>query len=239
MTYFDQLNSMFDDKKLIQSDKLQGIEEINLVLDDLRKLREKEKNIKMRQPQPNLFVEEYTYGDEHITIHFPNPKYKITIGNFCSIGQNCNIYLEASHRTDWITTYPFGTIFQNIFGKYVPNGVPDHMKCNGDVVIGNDVWIGKNVTIMSGVTIGDGAVIALNSHVVKDVEPYSIVGGNPAKLIKYRFSLKQIKKLLQIKWWSWDVKKINEYSEILSSTRIDDFIIDGFYNNENEEYPDY
>ena len=76
----------------------------------------------------------------------------------------------------------------------------------GDVIIGNDVWIADNVTIMSGVRIGDGAVIACNSHVVKDVEPYSIVGGNPAKFIKHRFTQEQIECLLKIKWWNWDTQ---------------------------------
>jgi serine acetyltransferase len=77
---------------------------------------------------------------------------------------------------------------------------------------------------MSGVTIGDGAVIANNSHVVKNVEPYSLVGGNPAKLIKYRFKPEQIKKLLEIKWWYWDDKKINTFTPLLCNTNIDDFI---------------
>jgi acyl-[acyl carrier protein]--UDP-N-acetylglucosamine O-acyltransferase len=77
---------------------------------------------------------------------------------------------------------------------------------------------------MSGVTIGDGAVIACNSHVVKDVEPYTIVGGNPAKLIKYRFSQKQIEKLLEIKWWFWDDDKINNFTPLLCNSDIDEFI---------------
>lgn len=77
---------------------------------------------------------------------------------------------------------------------------------------------------MSGVTIGDGAVIANNSHVVKDIEPYSIVGGNPAKLIKYRFTSYQIEKLLEIKWWDWDDKKINKYTHLLCSNNIEEFI---------------
>ena len=77
---------------------------------------------------------------------------------------------------------------------------------------------------MSGVTIGDGAVIACNSHVVKNVEPYSIVGGNPAKLIKYIFTPEQIEKLLEIKWWNWDDAKINEFTPLLCNTNIDDFI---------------
>jgi hypothetical protein len=88
----------------------------------------------------------------------------------------------------------------------------------------DDVWIGDSVTIMSGVTIGDGVVIANNSHVVKDIEPYSLVGGNPAKLIKYRFTQEQIKKLLEIKWWLWDDEKINKFSPLLCNPDIDNFI---------------
>lgn len=90
--------------------------------------------------------------------------------------------------------------------------------------IGNDVWIGSNVTIMSGVKIGDGAVIANNSHVVKDVEPYSIIGGNPVKMIKYQFTKEQIEKLLQIQWWYWEDSKINTFAPLLCSNNIDEFI---------------
>jgi acetyltransferase-like isoleucine patch superfamily enzyme len=150
-----------------------------------------------------------------------NDKANLMIGKFCSIAGNLNIYLGGDHRTDWVTTYPFGTIHNNIFNKFDGTG---HPKTNGDVVIGNDVWICDNVTIMSGVTIGDGAVIACNSHVVKNVEPYSIVGGNPAKLIKYRFTPEQIEKLLEIKWWNWDDDKINDFTPVLCNNNIDDFI---------------
>lgn len=128
---------------------------------------------------------------------------QLKIGNFCSIASNITVLLGGNHRTDWVTTYPFGHC------KNFPDVAPvkGHPKTNGNVVIGNDVWIGSGATIMSGVTIGDGAVIAANSHVVKDVAPYSIVGGNPAKHIKFRFTEEQIKSLLQIQWWNWDNKK--------------------------------
>jgi len=129
--------------------------------------------------------------------------------------------LGGNHRTDWVTTYPFGHINQHIFNNFNGQG---HPATKGDVVIGNDVWIGQNVTIMSGVTIGDGAIIANNSHVVRNVEPYSIVGGNPAKLIKYRFTKEQIEKLLEIKWWDWDDDKINRLSPLLCNENIDEFI---------------
>ena len=143
-----------------------------------------------------MSIGKYTYG-QRPNIHWINENATLIIGNFCSLASNLNIYLGGNHRTDWITTYPFGHIHQNKFNMFDGYG---HPGTKGNVIIGNDVWIGSNVTIMSGVTIGDGAVIANNSHVVKNVEPYTLVGGNPAKLIKYRFSKEQIEKLLKIKW---------------------------------------
>jgi len=165
-------------------------------------------------------VGKYTYSQKPI-IHFANNESKLTIGSFCSIASNLNVYLGGNHRTDWITTYPFGHINQNKFNSF--NGI-GHPSTKGDVIIGNDVWIADNVTIMSGITIGDGSIIACNSHVVKDVEPYSLVGGNPAKIIKYRFTKDQIEKLLQIKWWNWDDDKINHFVPLLCNNNVDEFI---------------
>lgn len=161
----------------------------------------------------------YTYGDP--IINWENPDAQLVVGNFCSIAGNVNIYLGGNHRTDWVTTYPFGHIYEDTFTVF--DGV-GHPSTKGDVIIGNDVWIGSNVTIMSGVTIGDGVVIANNSHVVKNVEPYSLVGGNPAKLIKYRFTPEQIEKLLEIKWWFWEDKLINQFTPLLCNNNIDNFI---------------
>ena len=96
-----------------------------------------------------------------------------------------------------------------------------HPECKGDIHVGNDVWIGANTIIMSGVKIGDGAVIANNSHVVKDIEPYTIVGGNPAKVIRKRFSDEVINKLLDIKWWDWSIEKITENHRILMSGDVE------------------
>jgi acetyltransferase-like isoleucine patch superfamily enzyme len=142
--------------------------------------------------------------------------------NFCSIATNVHIYLGGNHRTDWITTYPFGHIHKNVFCKF--NGI-GHPSTKGDVVIGNDVWIGDNVTIMSGVTIGDGVVIANNSHVIKDADPYTLVGGNPANMIKKRFTEEQIEKLLEIKWWYWSDEKIDKFAPLLCNPEIEQFII--------------
>ena len=162
----------------------------------------------------------YTYGRPRI--YYWSKNTKLIIGNFCSIAENVKIYLDGNHRTDWVTTYPFGHINTHVFNNFNGYG---HPSSKGDVIIGNDVWIGDNVTIMSGVIIGDGAVIANSSHVVKNVEPYAIVGGNPAKLIKYRFSTEQIEKLLEIKWWNWDDEKINKFSPLLCNNNIDEFIM--------------
>ena len=161
----------------------------------------------------------YTYGRP--TILWENTNAKLVIGNFCSIASGVTVYLGGNHRTDWVTTYPFGHVNQHIFNNF--NGI-GHPSSKGDVIIGNDVWISDNVTIMSGVNIGDGAVIANNSHVVNDVEPYSLVGGNPSKLIKYRFTPQQIENLLKIKWWYWDIKKINKFTPLLCNSNIDEFI---------------
>lgn len=162
----------------------------------------------------------YTYGAATVLWHnYAN----LIVGKFCSIASNVTVYLGGNHRTDWVTTFPFGNIvrYNHIFDKFDGQGFP---ATKGNVTIGNDVWIADNVTIMSGVTIADGAVIAANSHVVKDVGPYTIVGGNPAKEIRKRFNDDQIAKLLQIKWWDWDDEKINNHTPLLCSNNIDDFI---------------
>lgn len=141
-------------------------------------------------------VGKYTYGHNSMTVHQWNEGYSLTIGSYCSMGGNTTIYLGGNHRSDWITTFPFGHVAS------IPVGpIEGHPVSNGDVVIGNDVWIGTNVTIMSGITIGHGAIIATNAHVVKDVDPYTIVGGNPARTIKKRFTDEVIEQLLQLAWW--------------------------------------
>ena len=168
-----------------------------------------------------MILGKYSYTDGGVVMEWGHSGAKFIGGKFCSIGKNLTVYLGGNHRTDWVTTYPFGHIHHDIFNNF--NGM-GHPKTNGSVVLGNDVWIGAHVTIMSGVVIGDGAVIACNSHVVKDVEPYSIVGGNPAKFIKKRFTEEQINKLLKIKWWDWDDEKINKFTTLLCNTDIDKFI---------------
>jgi virginiamycin A acetyltransferase len=176
---------------------------------------------------PNIIIGDYTYYDDfdnvenfekNVKYHFDFIGDKLIIGKFCMIASDVKFIMNgANHLTDALTTYPFA-IFGNGWGNAMENkSYPQ----KGDINIGNDVWIGYNATIMSGVTIGDGAIIATNSTVIKDVEPYSIVGGNPAQEIKKRFSEDKISKLLEIKWWNWNVEKITKNIQNLTDNKID------------------
>jgi chloramphenicol O-acetyltransferase type B len=136
---------------------------------------------------------------------------KLIIGNYCSIGSGAVFMMAGNqgHRADWVSTFPF--FFQaNIFKE-----AKNPYKKSGSTTIGHDVWIGSEAMIMSGVTIGSGAVIASRAVVTKDVEPYAIVGGNPAEVIKYRFSSEKIEKLLKLKWWEWSEDKVKENMDFL------------------------
>jgi len=146
---------------------------------------------------------------------------KLKIGKFCSIADGTTILLGGEHKTDWVTTYPFP-----VLSKYWPKAknIKGYPITKGDIVIGNDVWIGINVTILSGVKIGDGAVIGAGSLVIKDIEPYTIAFGVPAKPIRKRFEEAEIKKLLKIKWWDWSNEKIKQNIENICSNNISNFI---------------
>lgn len=146
----------------------------------------------------------------------------LRIGSFCSIASSITIFLGGNHRTDWITTFPFGHIFQDELGG---ENIIGHPSSNGDVVIGNDVWVGSGVTIMSRVSIGDGAVLSANAHVVKDVMPYEIVGGNPAKTLKQRFQSDIIDLLLKLKWWDLPLEDIRGISHHLCFQPARDLLV--------------
>ena len=176
---------------------------------------------------PNIIVGDYTYYDDFEDVHNfeKNVKYhfdftgdQLIIGKFCMIASDVKFIMNgANHLSNAISTYPF-SIFGNgwenaMEGKAYPN--------KGNIEIGNDVWIGYNATIMAGVKIGDGAIIATNSTVVSDVEPYTIVGGNPAREIKKRFSPEIVERLLKLQWWNWDIEKITKNVQNLTDLDID------------------
>lgn len=162
----------------------------------------------------------HSYGTPEILVWARN-KNKVIVGNYTSIAKGCKILLNGEHNTDWISTYPFRK-FKGISKQAAK--IIGHPKSKGDVIIGSDVWIGRDVTILSGLRIGDGAVIGARAVITKDVAPYAIVGGNPAKLIRKRFTDSQIKQLLEIKWWNWPEVKVMENISIISCNDIDGFI---------------
>jgi acetyltransferase-like isoleucine patch superfamily enzyme len=172
-------------------------------------------------PGPSITVGEHTYGHEQLSVRHWGEPAALRIGRFCSIADRGTIFLGGNHRTDWVATYPFPA-----FPEAWPGGRRDRgpSATNGDVVIGNDVRIGSRVTIMSGVTVGDGAVLAADSTVVKDVPPYAIVGGNPAKVLRLRFAPHQIRGLLAVRWWDWPLERIHAEVGSLSSGRVDEFL---------------
>ena len=159
-----------------------------------------------------ISVGRFTYGFENLTIKQWNEGASLNIGNFCSIAKNVTILLGGNHRVDWITTYPFGFIFQQ---ELISEPVNGHPSTNGDINIGHDIWIGSDVTILSGITIGTGAVIGTKSLVTRDVAPYEVVGGNPAKHLKFRFSQEIIDELLLLNWWELEVCIIKDIAQLL------------------------
>ena len=164
-----------------------------------------------------------TYFDRHVNIITWSDQYKVYLGKYNSIGRDCNFFLHANHRADWVTTTSqlLGPVTPEIAEMHMNMG---HPTCKGDIKVGNDVWIGATSTIMSGITIGDGAIIGAGSMVTKNVPPFAIVAGNPSKIVKYRFTEEQIEKLLQISWWDWEEDKIKDNAMSMWSSNIDDFI---------------
>lgn len=171
---------------------------------------------------PNIIIGDYTYYNcdgttkkvenfekDCVLYHYKEFGDKLIIGKFCSIGENVQFMMNAAnHNLNSITTYPFTAILDsdtNVNQKHL-----SELPNKGDTVIGNDVWIGMNSLIMPGVHIGDGAIIGANSVVAKNVQPYSIVAGNPIREIRKRFSDEEIEILLKIQWWNWDIEKIKK-----------------------------
>ncbi|EGF96259.1 Chloramphenicol acetyltransferase [Brevundimonas diminuta] len=143
---------------------------------------------------------------------------RLIIGDFCSIGSGAAFIMAGNqgHRNDWASSFPF------FYMPEVPHfaGAVDAFQKAGDTVIGNDVWIGSEAIIMPGVKVGDGAVIGTRALVTRDVEPYAIVGGNPARVIRKRFDDDSVAMLLEMKWWDWDDARLRQAMPLLCSGDI-------------------
>ncbi|MBR8829425.1 MAG: Vat family streptogramin A O-acetyltransferase [Gomphosphaeria aponina SAG 52.96 = DSM 107014] len=178
---------------------------------------------------PNIIIGDYTYYDDpedsenferNVLYHYPFIGDKLIIGKFCALARGVKFMMNgANHQMSGFSTYPFA-IFGNDWGRVISK--QEELVFKGDTVIGNDVWLGYEAVIMPGVNIGDGAIVAAKSVVTKDVQPYTIVGGNPAKLLRQRFPDETIKTLLEIAWWNWDIEKITRNLEKIVAADLAD-----------------
>lgn len=180
---------------------------------------------------PNITVGDYTmYNDfvsdptqfekNNVLYHYPVNADRLIIGKFCSIACGAKfLFASANHTQRSLSTYPFPIFFEE-WGLDIRD-VASAWDNKGDIVIGNDVWIGYEAVIMSGVHIGDGAIIAARAVVTKDVPPYTVVGGIPAREIKKRFDSETIDKLQQLQWWDWPFEKIHRLLPAIMSGEID------------------
>lgn len=176
---------------------------------------------------PNIIIGDYTYYDDfedvnnfkrNVKYHFDFVGDKLIIGKFCMIASDvCFIMNGANHLSLSISSYPFAIFGDDWAGAMDGKSYPS----KGNTVIGNDVWIGYKATIMPGISIGDGCIIAAHAVVTRDVPPYTIVGGNPAEVIKKRFSPAEIERLLSLQWWDWDIDTISANVHLLTGEDID------------------
>lgn len=180
--------------------------------------------------RPSIEVGDFTiYNDfvndprdfekNNVLYHYPINHDRLVIGKFCSIACGAKfIFNCANHTLKSLSTYTFPLFFEE--WDLQKSEVASAWDNKGDIVIGNDVWIGYDAMIMAGVTIGDGAIIGARAVVTKDVEPYSIVGGVPAKEIRKRFAPETIERLLKLQWWNWPVEKIRTSISAIQSGNI-------------------
>lgn len=181
---------------------------------------------------PNIQIGDYTmYNDfvrdprdfekNNVLYHYPVNGDQLKIGKFCSIACGAKfLFTSANHTMHSLSTYPFPIFFEE-WGLDVKN-ITSAWDNKGDIIIGNDVWIGFEAVILSGVTIGDGSIIGTRAVVTKDVPPYTVVGGIPAKPIKKRFSDKVISELLKLQWWNWPETRKKQNIDFTQSGRIGD-----------------
>lgn len=183
--------------------------------------------IKNTVTNPNIIIGDFTYYDDpedsenferNVLYHFPFIGDKLVIGKFCAIAKGVQFIMNgANHKLSGFSTFPF-YIFGNGWEKAMPQ--PEDLPFKGDTIIGNDVWIGYKALIMPGVKIGNGAIISSQSVVTTDVPAYTIVGGNPAKIIKKRFSDEIVCELEKLAWWDWPVEEITKHLTAIMSNDI-------------------
>ncbi|MGL4975130.1 MAG: CatB-related O-acetyltransferase [Bosea sp. (in: a-proteobacteria)] len=157
----------------------------------------------------------YTYGRPKV--RFPESEARLTIGRYGSIADGIEIMLGGNHRTDWVTTYPFPAV-RRMWPEADANTVTAMGR--GDVVIGHDVWLGSQALVLSGVKIGHGAVVAARAVVTRDVDPYTVVAGNPARVIRMRFSDTVIARLLASEWWTLPRAEVVRLMPLLLSSDV-------------------
>ena len=166
---------------------------------------------------PQFDIGRGSYG--HLRIRSGKEGGALKIGAFCSFAGGVQVFLGGEHQTGWVTTFPFAELWNDAAG-YLGSSA----KTRGDVGIGNDVWVGTEAVIMSGVRIGDGAVVAARAVVTKNVPPYAIVGGVPAKVIRMRFDEETISRLETLAWWNWGDSKIKRFIPNLLSGDVEKFL---------------
>lgn len=159
-----------------------------------------------------------SYGEPRVAT-FPGDTARVRIGAFCSIGPDVILMDGGDHRVDWVSTFPFRAAL-GLPGAYEDG----HPRSRGDIEIGNDVWIGSGARVRSGVRVGDGAVIGAYSVVTRDVRPYAIVAGLPAREMRRRFGDEQVAALQRIAWWDWPMDEVLRCVPQLCSENVDAFI---------------
>lgn len=163
------------------------------------------------------------FEKHNVLYQYPVNRDRLIIGKFCSIACGAKfLFNSANHALQSLSTYPFPIFFEE--WQQMPENVTSAWDNKGDIVIGNDVWIGYEAVIMAGVHIGDGAIIAARAVVTKDVQPYTIVGGTPAKEIRKRFDAEVIQQLLMLKWWDWSNDKIRQCLPYIAEGNINELL---------------
>ena len=163
-----------------------------------------------------ILVGDHTYGINDKTVLLFKKNDRVVIGKFCSIAVGVKIIASGEHNYKAVSSFPF-------YAHYLKKNIEKDTYTKGEVNIGNDVWVGANAVILSGVKVGDGAVIAAGSVVTKNIPPYAIVAGVPAKVIKFRFNQDIVDQLLKIQWWNWDKQFLNDHVDDMYEN-IEEFI---------------